>query len=79
MNVPGDETAPRKLLLHKNQLKKMKEAVKVKGNSVVAKTLKWSSKGLVKLDIAIAKGKNRADKRETIKKRDFERSQRNIY
>lgn len=79
MNIPGDETAPRKLLLHKSQIKKIKEAVKVKGNSVVAKTLKWSSKGLVKLDIAIAKGRNRIDKREVIKKREFERSHKKIY
>ncbi len=76
MSVPGDRTRPRKLLLHKSQLKKMKEAVKVKGNSIVALTLKWSSKGLVKIDIGIGKGKNRADKRQTIKKRDFERQQR---
>ncbi len=76
MSVKGDRTRPRKLLLHKNQLKKMKEATKVKGYSIVAITLKWSSKGLVKLDVAIAKGKNRADKRETIKKRDFERQRR---
>jgi len=40
MSVPGDRTRPRKLLLHKSQLKKMKEAVKVKGNSIVALTLK---------------------------------------
>lgn len=76
MNTPGDRTRPRKLLLHKAQLKKIREAVRVKGNSVVAMTLKWSSKGLVKIDIGIGKGKNRADKRETIKRRDFERQSR---
>ena len=76
MSVPGDRTRPRKLLLHKSQLNRIKEKVKVKGNSVVAMTLKWSNKGLVKIDIGIGKGKNRADKRETIKKRDFERQSR---
>ena len=79
MNIFGDETAPRKLLLHKAQIKKIKEAVKVKGNSIVAKTLKWSSKGLLKIDIAIAKGRNKVDKREVIKKRDFERNQKKFY
>ncbi|MCK5866997.1 MAG: SsrA-binding protein SmpB [Mycoplasmataceae bacterium] len=73
MNVPGDSTAPRKLLLHKQQLKKLREATKVKGHSIVATTLKWSSKGLVKLDIGIGKGKTKTDKRQTIKKRDSER------
>ena len=73
MSVPGDSTAPRKLLLHKQQLKKLREATKVKGHSIVATTLKWSSKGLVKLDIGIGKGKTKTDKRQTIKKRDSER------
>lgn len=79
MNIPGDETAPRKLLLHKNELKKIKVAVQQKGVSVVATTLKWSSKGLVKLDIAIGKGKTKTDKREDIKKRDMEREKRHFY
>lgn len=76
MNVLGDETRPRKLLLHKSQLRKLKESVKTKGFSIVAVTLKWSSKGLVKVDIALGRGKNKADKRQTIKKRDLERDQR---
>lgn len=79
MNVPGDETAPRKLLLHKAQLRKIKEGVKVKGHSIVATTLKWTSKGLVKVDIAIGKGKSKTDKRETIKKRDSERISKKYY
>ena len=79
MNVPADETRPRKLLLHKSQLKKLKEGVKVKGYSIVPTTLKWSSKGFVKLDIALGKGKSKIDKRETIKKRDIDRSLKNYY
>lgn len=79
MNVPGDETAPRKLLLHKHQISKIRNALKQKGFSVVAKTLKWSSKGLVKVDIAIARGKTVHDKRVTIKKRDEERLNNNKY
>ena len=79
MSVPGDETSPRKLLLHKTQLRKMKEASKVKGHSIVATTLKWNSKGLVKVDIAIGKGKSKTDKRQTIKKRDDERMSKKYY
>lgn len=79
MNVPGDETSPRKLLLHKHQISKIRNALKQKGFSVVAKTLKWSSKGLVKVDIAIARGKTVHDKRVTIKKRDEERLNNNKY
>ncbi|NQZ65731.1 MAG: SsrA-binding protein [Mycoplasmatales bacterium] len=79
MNVSGDETAPRKLLLHKSQLKKLREGVKVKGRTIVAKTLKWSNKGLVKVDIALATGKTKIDKRRTIKERDLERINKKYY
>ena len=79
MSVLGDETRPRKLLLHKNQLKKLQQSVKVKGHSIVATTLKWSSKGYVKVDIWLGKGKNVKDKRLTIKKRDLERERRKFY
>ena len=79
MNIPGDETSPRKLLLHKPQLNKLKNSIKIKGYSIVATTLKWSSKGLVKVDIGIGKGKSKVDKRETIKKRDAERSSKKYY
>ena len=73
MNVLGDKTRPRKLLLHKNQLKKLKEKIKVKGIAIIPIALKWSSKGYVKIDIALGKGKSKIDKREAIKKRDTER------
>ena len=79
MSTPGDETAPRKLLLHKSQLKKLKDGVKVKGFSIVPTVIKWSSKGLVKVDIALARGKNKIDKREVIKKRDQERNIKRYY
>lgn len=79
MNVIGDETRPRKLLLHKSQIKKLRDGTKTKGYTVVATSLRWSSKGLVKVDIALAKGKNMIDKRQTIKKRDLARESRNRY
>lgn len=73
MLVPGDETRPRKLLLKKSELKKLREAIKAKGLAVVPTTLKWSSGGWVKVDIALARGKSKVDKRETIKERDIQR------
>lgn len=79
MNIPGDETAPRKLLLHKSQLKKIKEGARIKGNAIVATRLKWSSNGYVKIDIAVGRGKTKMDKREIIKKRDSERSLKSFY
>lgn len=73
MSVSGDETRPRKLLLHKAELKKLKDSVKPKGNAIVPIALKWSSRNHIKVDIALARGKSKIDKRETIKKRDQER------
>lgn len=79
MLVPGDETRERKLLLHASEIKKLQEGVKQKGYTVVPTTLKWSDKGFVKLDVALARGKNLVDKRETIKKRDMERMSKKFY
>ncbi len=79
MSVPGDELRSRKLLLHKHQLKKLKIGVKTKGMSIVATTLKWTNNGLVKVDIALGKGKSIVDKRETIKERDISRKIKKQY
>ena len=73
MNVEGDETRPRKLLLHKRELKKLLKDSVEKGITIVPLKLLWSNSGFVKIVISLAKGKNKSDKREVIKKRDFER------
>lgn len=62
----------RKLLLNKDELKKLKAGVEQKGYSIVPVTL-FIDKGLAKLEIALAKGKKLYDKRESIKARDQER------
>ncbi len=69
----------RKLLLNKQELKKMLGKVKEKGNSIIPIRLFINEKGKAKLEIALAKGKKVYDKRESIKekdqKRDLERDQ----
>jgi SsrA-binding protein len=67
-------TRDRKLLLHKHELRKLYRAVKEDGYTIVPVRLYITKKGLAKLEIALAKGKKTYDKRETIKKRDLERS-----
>lgn len=67
-----DETRTRKLLLHKKEIKKLKEKIEQDGITLVP--LKLYFKGnYVKMLIGIAKGKKLYDKREAIKKRDLER------
>lgn len=71
---PGARTvddSPRKLLAHRKQIDMLMSA-KAQGNTIVPIKLLTNGR-YIKLVIAIGKGKKRADKRETIKKRDLER------
>lgn len=70
-NVP--EKRDRKLLLHKQELRKLQNKLKDQGLTIVPIRLFISDKGYAKLDIALAKGKKLYDKREDIKKRDISR------
>ncbi len=67
-----DETRLRKLLLHKHEILKLKKAVQVKGYTVVP-TRMYFVKGLAKMEIALARGKDLYDKRQTEKQRDAQR------
>ena len=67
-----DETRKRKLLLHKYEIRQLKKAVSVKGYTVVP-TRMYLKKGLCKLEIALAKGKDLYDKRQTEKDRAVRR------
>ncbi|MBI3502730.1 MAG: SsrA-binding protein SmpB [Bacteroidetes bacterium] len=72
-------TADRKLLLTKNELKKIGEALKNKGLTIIPIRLFINEKGFAKLEIAVAKGKKIHDKREAIKKRETERELRRDF
>ncbi|MEG0823009.1 MAG: SsrA-binding protein SmpB [Erysipelotrichaceae bacterium] len=67
-----DETRDRKLLLHKSEIKKLQEKVKLKGYTVVPVSM-YLDKGNAKLEIALGKGKNLHDKRGVEKARDAQR------
>ena len=64
--------APRKLLLHKTEIRKLFGLASVKGNALVPLSFYWKN-GKVKVALAVGKGKVQYDKREDIKKRDAER------
>ena len=63
---------PRKLLLHKHEIKRLYAKVNEKGHSLIPLRLYFKD-GKVKIIIAIAKGKRKYDKRESIKRRDEKR------
>ena len=64
--------APRRLLLHKTEIRKLFGLASVKGNALVPLSLYWKN-GKVKVALGVGKGKVEFDKREDIKKRDAER------
>lgn len=64
---------PRKLLLHKRQINKLIGAVDRQGFTVVPLKLYFNEKGRAKVEIALARGKKLHDKRDTLKKRSWDR------
>jgi SsrA-binding protein len=64
--------APRRLLLHKSEIRKLFGLASVKGNAVFPLSFYWKN-GKVKVALGVGKGKVQFDKREDIKKRDVER------
>ena len=63
----------RKLLLERKELRKLQQAVKTPGFTIVPTRLFINERGLAKLVIALARGKHEYDKRESIKERDDKR------
>jgi SsrA-binding protein len=63
----------RKLLLNRKELKKLENKLKDKGYTIIPLRVFFSEKGLVKMEIGLARGKKLYDKRETIKNRDTQR------
>ena len=64
---------PRKLLLHARQINKLAGAVEREGMTIVPLKLYFNEKGRAKIELAVARGKKLHDKRETLKKRSWER------
>ena len=73
-----DPKRDRKILLTKRELRKLQRDVQTKGITIIPVNLYTTDKGLVKLTIAVAKGKHTYDKSQTIKERDLDREMKNI-
>jgi SsrA-binding protein len=68
-----DPLRERKLLLSKKEITKLENELKNQGLTVVPVSLYTNKRGLVKIKIALAKGKKLFDKRESIKSKDIKR------
>jgi SsrA-binding protein len=65
----------RKLLLHRKEIDKLLGAVNREGRTLIPTKLYFNDKGMVKLELALAKGKKLHDKREAEADRDWKREQ----
>lgn len=63
----------RKLLLNKSEIKKLKKESLVKGQTIIPTKIYFNNKGLIKVEIALAKGKHTFDKKETLKQKALEK------
>ena len=68
----------RRLLIHKKERNKVFGQIKKDGCTVIPLSLYFNQKGLAKLSLGIAEGKRKVDKREVIKKRDWDREKHRI-
>ena len=67
-----EETRTRKLLLNKNEIKKINDKITIKGLTLVPVKLYFVN-GKLKVELAVARGKHTYDKKETINQRDIDR------
>lgn len=68
-----DPLRPRKLLLHKQEIRKLIGYTTQKGLTLVPLQVYLNGRGLVKMELAVARGKKLYDKRESMAKRDADR------
>jgi SsrA-binding protein len=69
---------PRKLLLHEREIARLHGAVERKGMTLVPLSIYFNGKGRAKVELALARGKNVADKRQTVKDRDWQRQKARV-
>lgn len=76
-HIKADPLRSRKLLLHRKQVSKLIGAVERQGYSVIPTSMYWKE-GRAKVEIAMAKGKKKYDKRATQRERDWERQKERL-
>lgn len=76
--VKVDPLRDRKLLLNKNELRKLSEGVSRKGLTIVPTKMFINDRGLCKVEICLCQGKKNYDKRESLKEKDMKKHVRNL-
>jgi SsrA-binding protein len=73
-----EQKRPRKLLLNRKEIDRLSVGILREGLTIIPLKLFFNTRGRVKVDIALAKGKKNVDKRETIKTRDWDREKARV-
>ena len=73
-----EERRPRKLLVRRRELLRLRGAIQKKGNTVVPLKMYYTRKGIVKVELGLAKGKTNIDRRATIKEREWQREKSRV-
>ena len=73
-----EENRQRKLLLHKKEIRKIIGKLNKESLTLIPLQIYFNKKGLAKIELALSKGKKNYDKRESKKKKSWEREKRNI-
>jgi SsrA-binding protein len=86
-NIPGYAASshfnhqprrPRKLLLHRKQMNRLLGAIQRDGMTLVPLSIYFNERGRAKVELGLARGKRKADKRQAEKQRDWQRSRARI-
>ena len=73
-----EETRKRKLLLHKKEIGRLAAAVGRKGMTLVPLSIFFNARGIAKVSLGLGKGKTHIDRRDDIKKREWQREQSRV-
>ena len=73
-----DENRQRKLLLHKKEIRKIAGKLNKESLTLIPVQIYFNKKGIAKLSLGIAEGKKKVDKRQVIKKRDWDRGKHRL-
>ena len=69
---------PRKLLLHRREIDRLTGSVQREGMTLIPLQLYFNERGRAKLELGLAKGKRKVDKRHTVKERDWKRDKQRL-
>jgi SsrA-binding protein len=69
---------PRKLLVHKREMNRLMGAIKREGVTIVPLSIYFNPRGIAKVELGVARGKKKVDKRESEKERDWQRDKARV-